>query len=63
MYTQSPVDLLSNYKRFDKKLHHKAAITLFVCVTIAFKFIPTIFIKLNSPGFIYIRLLNIPLVQ
>ncbi|KAL9548608.1 hypothetical protein MBANPS3_005603 [Mucor bainieri] len=50
MYTQSPLDLLVNYNRFDKKLRQKAAITVFVCLSIVLKFIPTIFTKISSTG-------------
>lgn len=63
MYAQSPLDLLTNYQRFDKKLRHKFAVILFACVAIALKFIPTIFTKLNSPGSIYLRYPGTPLVQ
>lgn len=63
MYAQSPLDLLSNYQRFDKKLRHKVAVILFACVAIALKFIPTIFTKLNSPGSIYLRHPGTSLVQ
>ncbi|KAL9538291.1 hypothetical protein MBANPS3_011047, partial [Mucor bainieri] len=53
MYTQSPLDLLLNYNRFNKKKWQKVTVVLFVCLSIALKFIPTIFTKISSAETIY----------
>jgi hypothetical protein len=63
MYLQDPLELVTNYHRFDKTTHQKAIIVFLSFFAIALQFIPTIFTKFNSTGSIYYSPITSPLVK
>ncbi|KAL9546812.1 hypothetical protein MBANPS3_006483 [Mucor bainieri] len=63
MYQQDPLEILSNYNRFDKSTHQKAIIIFLSFFAIALQFIPTIFTKFTSTGSIYYSPIITPLAR
>jgi hypothetical protein len=63
MYNQGPTDLIFSHNKFDKSKTQKITVFFFAVLALAFGFIPTIFTKLNSTGFLYYDRFTSPLVR